>query len=99
MKTILVTTKDKQGNELDRFEMDAPETIQEAVSLLGEKTALSYLINQMKIAERAKRQRKGSGGGGVRGVPKTLKQELKEALKQGKVSLQEIEEFLRAKGA
>ena len=98
MKTIFVTTKDRQGNELDRFEMNAPETVQEAVDLLGEKTALSYLINQMKIAERAKRQRKG-GGSVVRGVPKTLKQELKEALRQGKVSLQEIEEFLRAKGA
>jgi len=91
---LIVKAEDAKGQLIKEFELELPTAFDELSVLPGEEKALSMIRNQMKIMARA-RYKTHKGKPSI--FPKGTQKEIRDALKAGDMSEQDLLDFIASR--
>jgi len=95
-EVVKVTAKDAKGELIAEFELELPTEFGELDVIPGAEKALTYVRNQMKIAARAGyKEHKGKPSI----FPKGTQKAVKEALKAGDLTEDDLIAFIKSRRA
>ena len=93
---LMIQAKDAKGGVIAEFELELPTEFDELEILPGEEKALAYVRNQMKMAARAgHKKHKGK----VSIFPKGTQKVIKDALKAGDLTDEDLVAFIKSRRA
>ena len=93
---LMIQAKDAKGGVIAEFELELPTEFDELEILPGKEKALMYVRNQMKIAARAgHKEHKGK----VSIFPKGTQKAIKDALKAGDLTDEDLVAFIKSRRA
>ena len=93
---LMIQAKDAKGGVIAEFELELPTEFDELEILPGKEKSLTYVRNQMKIAARAgHKEHKGK----VSIFPKGTQKVIKDALKAGDLTDEDLVAFIKSRRA
>ena len=93
---LMIQAKNAKGEVVAEFELELPTEFDELEILPGEEKALMYVRNQMKTAARARhKEHKGK----VSIFPKGTQKVIKDALKAGDLTDEDLVAFIKSRRA
>ena len=93
---LMIQAKDAKGGVIAEFELELPTEFDELEILPGKEKSLAYVRNQMKIAARARyKEHKGK----VSIFPKGTQKAVKDALKAGDLTEEDLIAFIKSRRA
>jgi hypothetical protein len=95
-ETLKIKATTSKGEVLAEFEIELPETYEECAELPGMEKTVLFVRNQMKINARTK-YKPSKGKPSV--LPKSDQKELRSAILEGDLSVDELMAFIKAKRA